>query len=209
MKREQLDILREAFEEWLQIHDLDYDFHIYTGDAWRARGEKVLQGAEAILTFENQLVSILNYTGPWNIEDELQDLSAGFGYRFEMGHHWNLGFYRLDEVRQMPSLGTSYSLLLRDPRWLAKRQRILSRCSGNCEECGSSGKGLEVHHCYYRYGRLPWQYPDGALLALCGDCHDRRGKTELRFRMFMPRLKLGTIERIRTTFRDEASSPFS
>src|SRR5262249_7053067 len=96
MKKEQIDMLKEAFEEWLQIHELDYDFWIYTGDEWRARRERVLQEAEAVLAFENQLVSILNYTGPWDIEDELQDLAGGFGYYIEMGHHWNMGFYPLD-----------------------------------------------------------------------------------------------------------------
>lgn len=35
MIKEQIDILKEVFEEWLQIHDLDYDFWIYSGDASR------------------------------------------------------------------------------------------------------------------------------------------------------------------------------
>ena len=67
MIKEQIDILKEVFEEWLQIHYLDYDFWIYSGDEWRARGEELLQKAELVIAFENQLVSILNYTGPWDI----------------------------------------------------------------------------------------------------------------------------------------------
>jgi hypothetical protein len=82
MKRQQIDILKETFEEWLQIHDLDYDFWFYTGDQWRARDEQVLQKAEAVFAFENQLMDILNWTGPWSIEEELQDLAGGFGYYF-------------------------------------------------------------------------------------------------------------------------------
>lgn len=202
MKKEQINILKEAFEEWLQIHDLDYDFWIYTGDEWRARGEEVLQKAEAVLAFENQLVSILNYTGPWKIEDELQELAGGFGYYFEMGHHWNIGFYPLDKVEVLPSHSAPYSELLRHSRWQAKRQRILSRSAGRCEECDAEAQSLDVHHCYYRFGRLPWQYPDGALLALCRGCHAKRGKAELRFRMFMTRVKVGTLEQIRKKYRD-------
>jgi hypothetical protein len=205
VKKEQIDILKEAFKEWLQIHDLDYDFWIYSGDEWRARGEQVLQKAEAVLAFENQLVSILNYTGPWDIEDELQDLAGGFGYYFEMGHHWSIGFYPLDEVDALPSHSAPYSQLLRHLRWQAKRQRILSRSGGRCEECRTGSQSLEVHHCYYRFGRLPWQYPDGALLALCRDCHTRRGKAELRFRMFMTRLKVGTLEQIGKDYREHTT----
>lgn len=206
MKKEQIAILKEAFEEWLQIHELDYDFWIYSGDEWRARGEQVLQKAEAVLAFENQLVSILNYTGPWDIEDELEDLAGGFGYYFEMGHHWNIGFYPLDEVEALPSHSAPYDQLLRHSLWQAKRQRILSRSSGRCEECGTEGQAFEVHHCYYRFGRLPWQYPDGALLALCRDCHPRRGEAELRFRMFMTHLKVGALEQIRKDYREHTTA---
>ncbi len=205
---EQIDILKEAFEEWLQIHDLDYDFWIYSGDKWRARREQVLQKAEAVIAFENQLVIILNYTGPWDIEDELQDLAHGFGYYFEMGHHWNIGFYPLDKTEALPSRATPYSELLRHSRWKAKRQRILSRSGRRCEECGANGQSLEVHHCYYRPNRLPWQYPDGALLALCRDCHTRRGKAELRCRKFMTRLKIGTLEQIRKDYREHTSAAY-
>jgi hypothetical protein len=203
MKKEQIDILKEVFEEWLQIHDLDYDFWIYPGEAWQARGEKVLQKAEAVLAFENQLVSILNYTGPWDIEDELQNLAGGFGYYFEMGNHWNLGFYPLDPMPNFPAPTTNYSQLLQHQSWKAKRERILLRSARHCEECGIEGP-LEVHHCYYRYGRLPWQYPDGALLSLCRGCHDSRSKDELRFRMFMTRLKVGALKQIRQDYSDQA-----
>jgi hypothetical protein len=202
VKKEQIDILKEVFEEWLQIHDLDYDFWIFSGDEWRARGEELLQKAELVIAFENQLVSILNYTGPWDVEDELQDLAHGFGYYFEIGHTWNIGFYPLDKVEALPPHSTPYPQLLRDSRWQAKRQRILLRSAGRCEECGTEGQSFDVHHCYYRFGRLPWQYPDGALLALCRSCHDKRGKTELRFRMFMTHLKIGSLEQIRKDYRD-------
>jgi hypothetical protein len=81
VQKEQIDILKEVFEEWLQIHDLDYEFWIYTGDEWRERGETILEGARAVIAFENQLVNLLNFSiAPWYVEDELQDLAGGFGY---------------------------------------------------------------------------------------------------------------------------------
>jgi 5-methylcytosine-specific restriction endonuclease McrA len=200
MKKEQINNLKEAFEEWLQIHDLDYDFTFYTGDEWRAKGEGFLEKAEAVLLFENQLVDILNYTGPWNIEEELQDLAGGFGYYFELGHTWNLGFYPLDNIEPFPPQSTSYSEQLRHARWLAKRKRIISRSGGRCEDCG--GKAADVHHCYYRYGRFPWQYPDASLIHLCRPCHEARGKVELKFRGFLPQLRSSEILTLHKALKD-------
>jgi hypothetical protein len=108
VKKEQIDILREVFEEWLQIHDLDYDFWIYSGEEWRARGETVLTKAEAVLAFENQLLNILNYTGPPEVEEELQELAGGFGYYFEIGHHWNIGFYPVADTEPLPAPSTGF-----------------------------------------------------------------------------------------------------
>jgi hypothetical protein len=163
-----------------------------------------LDDAEVVIAFENQLVSILNFTGPWDIEDELQNLAEGFGYYFEMGNHWNLGFYRIDKVEVLPPRSTPYRQLLQHPRWLAKRQRILKRSQGRCEQCGAK-LPQQVHHCYYRYGRYPWQYPDGALLSLCKDCHPLREKTEMRLRMFLTRLKIESLEQMRRDYRDKVS----
>lgn len=33
-------------------------------------------------------------------------------------------------------------------------------------------RGLHVHHNYYQKGRLPWEYPDEALITLCWYCHE-------------------------------------
>ncbi len=187
--RAQIEVLREVFEEWLRVHDLDYDYWIFTRDEWRHRGETVITCAELIIAFENQLVNILNWTGPWAIEEELQELAGGFGYYFEMGHHWNIGFYPLEDWPPLPPAKATYADLLKDQRWTAKRGRIVTRSAGRCENCGSLTERLEVHHCYYRFGRYPWQYPDASLLALCRGCHEARAKLELEWRGFMPRLK--------------------
>ncbi len=197
MKKEKIDILTEVFTEWLQIHDLDYDFWVYSSNEWSEHGEVVLQDAVVVIAFENHLVNLLNYSESWDVEEELQDLAAGFGFYFEMGNHWNIGFYPLNEAEKTPSCSQTYLQLLAHSNWKEKRQRIISRSAGRCEQCGEVTMALDVHHCYYRYGRLPWQYPDGSLLALCRDCHNLRGKTELRFRMFMTNLEIDELEQIR------------
>jgi hypothetical protein len=193
--RAQLDVLREVFEEWLRIHEINYDFRFYTPAEWAAKEgpDHLLQGAELMLAFDNSLVTWLNYgTG---IDDELQDLAAGFGYYYELGHAWNLGFYPTDDWQPLPPPSAPYSQKLKDPRWQAKRVRILKRCDSKCEECGLTS-GPEVHHCYYRYGREAWQYPDTALLALCHDCHKRRGEAEMDFRLFQQSLRTDELRAV-------------
>lgn len=200
--RAQIEVLREVFEEWLRIHDLDYDYQIYTCDEWKARGENVITGAELIIAFENQLIDILNWSGPWEVEEELQELASGFGYYFEMGHHWNIGFYPLDDWVPLPPESASYSEKLKDQRWTQKRNRIVCRSGGRCEDCGQATDRFEVHHCYYRFGRYPWQYPDASLLALCRECHKMRAAIELEWRSFMPRLKIRELQKLKDSLEN-------
>lgn len=188
----QLDVLREVFEEWLRIHEINYDFRFYTPEEWAAKegSDHLLQGAELMLAFDNALVGWLSLGT--SVPDELMELAEGFGYFYELGHAWNMGFYALENSPPLPAPSASYSDKLKDSRWLRKRTRILARCANRCEECGTAA-GLEVHHCYYRYGREPWQYPDTALLALCRDCHKDRAETEMDFRLFQQSLRTGEI----------------
>ena len=194
----QLSVMREVLEEWMRIYQIDFDFWFYTPHEWTIKegSDHLLQGADLVLAFENSLVAWLNEGT--SIDDELQELVEGFGYYYELGNHWNMGFYPLDDWKPLPLPSASYSEKLRDPRWRRKRERILARCDNRCEECGSAS-GLEVHHCYYRYGREAWQYPDRALLALCGRCHALRGEAEMDFRFFTQSLRteeLGTLQAI-------------
>lgn len=197
--RTQISILEEVFIEWLRIHDSDNDFYFYTQKQWVAKesSEHYLADAELVVAFEDDLFSLLHYSGDSKVEEELQELAGGFGYYFEFGNAWNIGFYPLDFWPELPRESTSYSEKLQDFRWKEKRERILARCNNRCEECGKSFSSLDVHHCYYRYGRQPWQYPDGALLALCKTCHARRQEAELRFRIFGPTLLTKEIDLLR------------
>ena len=201
--RAQVDVLREVFIEWLRMHELDYDFWIYTQDEWTKREgeENYLKGAELIIAFENQLYTLFNSPGEYDVEGELQDLAAGFGYWFEFGHHWNIGFYPFDDWAPLSPEGAPYSEKLKDSRWSDKRKRIIERSKDCCEECGCAEERLEVHHCYYRYGRQPWQYPDGAFLALCRKCHERRQDAEQRFRLFAPTLRTDELRLLQEVLR--------
>src|SRR5581483_7909954 len=80
--RAQIEVLGEVFTGWLRIHDLDYDYRIYSADEWvqREGPNNCLRGAELILVFENSLVRFLEDGS--GIHDELQDLAEGFGYYF-------------------------------------------------------------------------------------------------------------------------------
>lgn len=64
-----------------------------------------------------------------------------------------------------------YANLLGDPRWISRRREILEARGRRCEDCGSEELELNIHHGYYRAGRMPWDYPDNALHVLCSRCH--------------------------------------
>lgn len=34
-------------------------------------------------------------------------------------------------------------------------------------------RGIQVHHTYYKYNKLPWQYPNESLMTVCGPCHQK------------------------------------
>jgi hypothetical protein len=195
--RAQIEVLREVFEEWLRIHEVNYDVWFYTPAEWEVKEgpDHLLKRAELMIAFDNRLTTWMNFGT--SVPDELQELAEGFGYYYELGHHWNMGFYPIDDWPALPSGSATYTEKLEDPRWLRKRERILERCGHVCEECGVS-LGLEVHHCYYRYGREPWQYPDTALLALCRTCHKQRAKIEMDFRLFQQSLRTEEIRAVQT-----------
>lgn len=67
---------------------------------------------------------------------------------------------------------STYSEVLRDPRWQKKRLEILSRDNFTCRSCDSTTETLNVHHCFYERHQKPWDYPDGSLVTLCETCHE-------------------------------------
>lgn len=65
----------------------------------------------------------------------------------------------------------SYSDLLRDPRWQRMRLEVMEKAGFRCVECGDEKTTLNVHHTYYRKGRMPWEYDWETLRCLCEPCH--------------------------------------
>jgi len=90
---------------------------------------------------------------------------------------------RQDDNETPPAHG-SYGGLLRDPRWLEKRQKILERDGHKCAACKATGN-LQVHHRQYHYSAEhrkfypPWAYDDTLLITLCADCN-RRGHSQYK-----------------------------
>jgi len=67
---------------------------------------------------------------------------------------------------------STYSELLKDPRWHARKWDVLLKSGFKCQECGLETDDLQIHHRYYRAGAKPWEYADDELACLCRDCHE-------------------------------------
>lgn len=65
----------------------------------------------------------------------------------------------------------TYAEKLARPEWQKKRLEIMERDGFRCRTCDSAEKTLHVHHRYYISKRMPWEYPSGALVTLCDECH--------------------------------------
>ncbi|MDO3383142.1 HNH endonuclease [Gilvimarinus algae] len=181
-----IERLRAAIEEWLIRNDLDIDTGFYSIEEWRLRNEDYLNDSDLVLVFEGGLHTMLNFGGD---TEEFDDYIESFGYYYEQGHSWNMGFYPIPDYDYTP-LGGSYSQKLRDPRWKEKSKLVKERAGWKCQDCGGTDR-LETHHCYYtvmREGNEPWEYPLSALRCLCHSCHEDRAKTESRIRAYMARL---------------------
>lgn len=70
-------------------------------------------------------------------------------------------------------MSASYIELLRNPFWQRKKNGILERDNYTCQRCTDTLSNLQVHHLYYLPNKLPWEYPDEALLTLCDLCHTK------------------------------------
>lgn len=196
--------LRFGVQEWLIRHELDHDISFYTPEEWRARGEEYCTDSKLILVFEGNLFSVMNgYTDSYKLYDEFDRFVRGFGYYFDLGNAWNMGFYPLDEDPPPSGDNRRYGEKLRDPRWIEKRDHIRSRAGGACEECGKNGQ-VEVHHCYYVQGLQPWEYPDYLLKCVCRSCHERRAVIEMRLNGFLSSLTMDQMETLRDSLANHA-----
>lgn len=70
----------------------------------------------------------------------------------------------------------SYESLLKSSQWQEKRKQILARDHCDCQNCGEHSESNHVHHKFYLRKKMPWDYPDDALITLCQSCHYQEHK---------------------------------
>ncbi|MGZ4955354.1 MAG: HNH endonuclease [Methylobacter sp.] len=195
--QENLFRMKHAVTEWLIKDGLLGDGQFMSIEKWRSRDEKYLDDAQLVLIIDGcSLYTMLNFGGDTS---EFDDLIESFGFWYELGHSWSIGFYPIDGYDFSPSTGT-YSEKLRDPRWQRKAKAVKDRANNLCQDCGSA-EPLDAHHCYYtnmRQGFEPWEYPLSALRALCRTCHEARDRTEIRMRAFSASLTQVELDNLRT-----------
>lgn len=66
----------------------------------------------------------------------------------------------------------SYRELLKDPRWQKMRLEVMARDGFACRKCNDASSTLNVHHKFYTYGKMPWDYNPSTLVTLCESCHE-------------------------------------
>ena len=186
---ENLRRLLLAFEDWLVREELLGDAFFLSPAEWLKRGESWLNDAAYVLVFDRSSIHyMLNYGCDLT---EFDDIFESFGFYYEMGHSWNLGIYPIEDYDFTPTPARStYSQLLRDPRWKRKADLVKQVAEHKCQDCGTAGR-LEAHHCYYARmsnGFRPWEYPISSLRALCPGCHETREKVEMSFRAWSAKL---------------------
>ena len=190
--REHIQRLHDALNEWLIKNDLHGHSRFYSPEEWRLRDEAVHNNASLILVFEGNLHTFINHTGD---TFEIDDFVESFGFFYELGHSWNVGFYPIDGYN-FQTTPSSYKEKLQDKRWKEKSRLVKTRADNKCQDCGNSTH-LEAHHCYYNYGYEPWEYPLGALRCLCRLCHEKRGKSEIRMIAYLAKLTSNQIDELR------------
>jgi len=86
-----------------------------------------------------------------------------------------------------------YRELLKDKRWIEKRNKILTRDKNTCQFCGCQHRYLHVHHKKYEKDKMPWEYDDENLITLCDSCHEMEtemnGQTYLSYKELRDKMK--------------------
>ena len=193
--QQSLHRMRAAVTEWLIKEDFLGDARFYELSEWKTRDESFLNDSLLVMVSDGStLHTILNFGGD---HEEFDELTESFGFYYELGHSWSMGFYPIEDY-DFRIRTSSYTVKLQDPRWVTKAERVKKRAQLCCQDCGSASR-LEAHHCYYaamREGYQPWEYPLSAFRALCRDCHQSRAKTEIRMRAFMAALTQEHMEKL-------------
>jgi len=182
-----LERMKHALTEWAIKEGMFDGTHFHTHQEWIARKEEMHEDA--------MMVMLIDGTGLWSLLNtgcdttEFEDLIESFGFEYELGYAWSVGFYPSGDY-DYRRLNGSYTAKLRDPRWKRKAALVKEVAGQLCQDCGANGR-LEAHHCYYTsmsQGYEPWEYPLSAFRALCSSCHQTRPLPEIRARAFLARL---------------------
>ena len=80
--------------------------------------------------------------------------------------------YHEKKIQKLEQEETEYQALLKDEKWVEKRNEIIDLFGKKCNSCGSTNN-LNVHHLYYKHNSKPWEYPNDAFLVLCKECHQK------------------------------------
>ena len=72
-----------------------------------------------------------------------------------------------------------YRGLLKENKWKHKAKEIRARDGNKCVKCGSKGP-LQVHHLFYVKNKMPWDYPNDAMVTLCSVCHRKEHGIEIK-----------------------------
>jgi len=196
-KHAALKRMQYAIWEWLVLHELENDTSFWTISEWLHKDEDYHNEAEIVLTFEGSLHTLLNFGGDTSV---FQDLVESFGFYYELGHSWNMGFYSLDNYDYVLR-NISYASKLEDARWKNKSMVVKQRAENKCEDCRSA-KNLEAHHSYYQQRFLefePWEYPLDSFRCLCNSCHKERHKEEIRIRAHLSSYSTETLNKLRAS----------
>lgn len=66
---------------------------------------------------------------------------------------------------------STYSEMLKHPKWQKKRLEILKRDDYTCQSCFDDENQLHVHHTIYINGKKPYEYDNKTLITFCDSCH--------------------------------------
>jgi hypothetical protein len=112
-----IETLRQGVHQWLIDHDLHVDTAFHLRTAWEARKEPYLAGSDLVLVFEGALYRVMNGCDKDSIRlyDEFEQFVRAFGYFFELGHAWNMGFYPLPipQDQESPAQSIVFALAVR------------------------------------------------------------------------------------------------
>jgi 5-methylcytosine-specific restriction endonuclease McrA len=96
---------------------------------------------------------------------------------------------------------SAYRQRLANPKWQKLRLEIMQAADFKCEDCGCRDTELQVHHCAYISGKMPWEYDSSLLMCVCDRCHVARQSKEDAIRV-----SIGKITRFLSPDRLESEA---